>query len=325
MIVPGLFIAAIVVIVTLPVTVVIAALLDVVLRRWGFGTVRIIAFAAWYLFVGVLVQLRGLVMWVLTAFGRNSQTERAMTMQYATVRWWIASMLGGLRVCLGLRLEPDHPELLVGPAIVVARHQSLADVFVPTGLSIMDNGTWVRVVLTSGLVNEPSLDLFGHRTPQYFIERNSSDPRAEVEALVRLAANTDDNTALVIFPEGGLFREDRKEHVLASLEKRDPIQAERGRQLRHLLPPRVAGFSGLLDGAPHADVVIVGHVGFDKLTDPATIWRSVPLDETAKISIRRFDRTEVPSDAEGRRDWLNDRWSEMDEWIHSENTAQDGE
>ena len=320
--VPTMSIAAVIVIMTLPVTLPIAAVLDVILRRWRFGTVRIVAFAAWYLFIGVLVQVHGAVMWVVVAFGRRSQTERAMTMHYATIRWWIACMMGGLRVTLGLRIEPDHPELLVGPSIVLARHQSLADVFVPTGLSIIGNGTWIRVVLAAGLVNEPSLDLFGHRTPQYFIQRNSSDPRSEVVALTRLARHTDENTVLIIFPEGGLFREDRKESVLASLERRDPAQAERGRHLRHLLPPRVAGFAGLLDGAPHADVVIVGHVGYDELTDPLTVWKSVPLRHPAKVSVRRFIRSEVPDGREARRDWLNDRWDEMDEWINSEKTAR---
>jgi 1-acyl-sn-glycerol-3-phosphate acyltransferase len=324
LIVPVTMLFAVIVIMTLPLTIVPAAVIDIVLRRWGFGTVRILLFVAWYLLMAVVIQVYGFVVWVGTAFGTKSQTAWAMRWQYHIVRYWIVQMLAGLRVIVGLRLDVDHPELLVGPSVVAARHHSLADVFVPTGLSIVGNGTWIRVVLTAGLVNEPSIDLFGHRTPQYFIQRSAADMRSEVEALVRLGEHFDDNTAMIIFPEGGLYRPERKEQVIASLEMKDPAQAERGRHLNNLLPPKSTGFSALLDGAPSADVVIVGHHGFEPLTDPVTIWRSVPLTEPAKVKVSRYRRQDVPDDPEGRKDWLNDRWDEMDEWIQSHITTSDG-
>lgn len=311
---PLTVVAAAVVVVTLPLTVLVAAAFDVVLRRWGFGTVRLIAFVAWYLVVSVVVQVVGLVTWLATGFGTRSQTDRAMAMHYWIIVIWITQMRWALRVLLGLRIEVDHPEFAHPPAVIVARHTSLADVFVPTGLAL-DAGAWIRVVLTSGLVYEPSLDLFGHRTPQYFIERGAKDMRREVEALVRLTDHFDERTALVIFPEGGLYRPERMAQVIASLERKDPAQAARGRELRHLLPPKSVGFSALLDGAAGADVVVIGHVGFHQLTDGRTIWRSVPLAEPARVTVRRFARAEIPDDAEGRKQWLNDRWDEMDDWI----------
>ena len=148
---------------------------------------------------------------------------------------------------------------------------------------------------------------------------------SEVAALGRLGGCADDTTAMIIFPEGALFREARRDKVLASLDVRDPDQAERGQRLRHLLPARVAGISALLDGVPDADVVIVGHVGFEQLTDPATIWRSVPLQRPALVTVTRYDRASLPVDIDGRRAWLNDRWDEMDSWIDDNLTATDRE
>jgi len=320
---PGLFVATAVFVLLFPAVVVVAAVVDVVLRRWRFGTVRIVAFALWYLAGAVLVQLFAFGIWLSapSAAGRDSPKSRMRNL--ALINTWIRLMLRGLRLTVKLRIEPDHPEAAGGGAVIAARHQSLADVFLPTGIAIAQGST-LRVVLASGLRREPSLDLFGSRTRQYFLERQSSKMDSELAAISDLAAGSGTETALIIWPEGALVREERRNKVIAALDRRDPEQAIRARALRHLLPAKVAGLSALLDGAPEADVVIVGHVGYEQLTDPATIWRSVPLERPIEVTLRRYPRSEIPSDHNDRKQWLNDRWDEMDEWI-GRNVGTDSE
>jgi len=311
---PGLFVATVVFVLLFPFLVVVAAVVDVGFRRWRFGTVRILAFALWYLLGAVLVQVLAFGIWLSAPFagGRDSPASRVRNL--ALISFWIRLMLRGLRLTVNLRIEADHPEAARGGAVIATRHQSLADVFLPTGIAIGEGST-LRVVLAAGLRREPSLDLFGSRTPQYFLERRSSNMDSELAAISNLAAGSGTETALVIWPEGALVREERRTKVIAALDRRDPEQAERARALRHLLPAKVAGLSALLDGAPEADVVIVGHVGYEQLTDPATIWSCVPLERPIVVTLRRYPRVEIPSGREERKQWLNDRWDEMDDWV----------
>ncbi len=307
-------IGAIVGLTLLPFLLVIALLVDIVFRRWKLTTVRIVIAALVYLWVSVGIQVWGLMVWIATGFGRTMWEESGQRLVYLTIRAWMRSMLFVLRI-LGCKVRYDTATAdLSGRVILIARHESMGDVFVPTWFAD-SAGKRLRVVLTAGLNREPSLDLFGHRSPQFFVKRDATDKRAEVEAMKRFPDASDDNTAFVIWPEGALVRPERRVRVLARLEKERPDLAERAHGLRHLLAPRVAGVSALLDGADDAAVVLVGHTGFDQLTDPRTCWRSVPLDREVELISRRYERSEVPDSLAEREVWLFDRWDEMDDWI----------
>jgi len=311
---PGLLVVTAVFVLVSPVVTIAAVLVDVVFRRRRFGTLRIVAFALWYLLAAVLVQVLAFGIWVGELMETEADSPKTRARNLALIGFWVRLVLRGLRATVNLRIEVDHPEAARGGAVIATRHQSLADVFLPTGIAVAQ-GSVLRVVLAAGLRREPSLELFGTRTPQYFLARQTSDMDSELAAITDLATNTGDETALVIWPEGALVREQRRVKVLAALDRRDPKQAERARALRHLLPAKIAGLSALLDGAPSADVVIVGHVGYEQLTNPATIWRSVPLERPIVVTMRRYPRAEVPDGLDKRKEWLNDRWDEMDRWI----------
>ncbi|MEZ5281796.1 MAG: 1-acyl-sn-glycerol-3-phosphate acyltransferase [Acidimicrobiales bacterium] len=315
--IPGVVLAAVAVVGLFPLLLVIALIVDVVFRRWKLTTVRILLVAVAYLIVCVVVQVWGLMVWIMTGFGRTIFTEHGQRMVNPTIEMWIRVMLRILRL-IGLRIRYDQidPSVFAGRVIVASRHESLADVYVPTWLAAL-GGHRLRVVLAAGLNREPSLDLFGHWSPQFFVRREASDMRSEVVALKRLTEASDENTAFVIFPEGGLVREKRRERILKRLDSERPDLAERARALRHLLAPRIAGTSALLDGAEDAAVVIVGHSGMDQLTDPVTCWRSIPLQRDVDLKVWRFERSEIPDSLAERELWLFDRWAEMDDWIES--------
>ena len=57
----------------------------------------------------------------------------------------------------------------------------------------------------------------------------------------------------------------KRARALERIAERDPERAERLGSLRRLLPPRRAGRRALVEGAPHADVVLAWHTGFDGL------------------------------------------------------------
>jgi hypothetical protein len=84
---------------------------------------------------------------------------------------------------------------------------------------------------------------------------------------------------------------------------------------RHVMPPRPGGVNAFFDGAPDANVIVVGHVGFEPLASIRKLWSVLPLTEPVEVKIWRYDRAEVPEDEEARMAWLYERWRLMDDWI----------
>ena len=84
------------------------------------------------------------------------------------------------------------------------------------------------------------------------------------------------------------------------------------RGLQHLLPPRPAGSGALLAGAPDADVVVLGHIGFEGLDTFGGILAAIPRRKPVQAWLRRFPRSEVPSDDAAFTVWLDEAWLRLD-------------
>jgi hypothetical protein len=82
--------------------------------------------------------------------------------------------------------------------------------------------------------------------------------------------------------------------------------------LRRLLPPRPAGTTALVEGAPHADVILAWHTGFDGLDSFGGMLDRLarPLPPV-RFVMRRVARSEVPPGPEFA-DWLDEQWARMD-------------
>jgi hypothetical protein len=91
-----------------------------------------------------------------------------------------------------------------------------------------------------------------------------------------------------------------------------PELAARAEALQHVLPPRPAGTLALLDGAPHADVVVLGHHGFEQFTSLKAIQRAVPFREPIRVWMWRVSRAQVPATRDERVDWLYEQWLALD-------------
>ncbi len=306
--VPGLGVLAVGLVVTAPVWIPVTLLVDLVTAPRRLPRLRMMAFAvmwAWIELAGVAVA--GL----LWATGRSTRLRPHVRLQH----WWARRVSRALEQTVGLRVVVDHPELLhPGPIVVLARHASLADSLVSARL-LLDEGFVPRYVLKRELALDPCLDIVGHRLPNHFLDRSASDSGPELAALTALATGMGPEDATVIFPEGTRANDAKRARGLARIAERDPARAERLSALRRLMPVRLAGTRAILAGAPTADVVMLGHVGFEGLDSFGGALRRVPLRHPVEVTVRRISREQVPSDPDALVGWLDGHWLDLDTWV----------
>ena len=205
--------------------------------------------------------------------------------------------------------------------IVISRHRSLLDAVLPASI-IGQAGLMARYTLKEDLRWEPNIDLVGHAIPHRFVTRAPENLDAELARIRELGSFIGPDSAGLIFPEGTFFTERRKEQVVTSLERRDPKHAESARRMRYLLPPRPGGTLALLEGAPDADVVIMGHVGFEPFGTLTEILQNLGGQNQVTMKAWRYPRSQIPADQSDQIDWLFERWLELDEWIAQEHGAR---
>jgi hypothetical protein len=125
----------------------------------------------------------------------------------------------------------------------------------------------------------------------------------------------------VIFPEGGNFSRDRRARAIERLERDGRTEtAALARELRHVTAPRPGGSLAAIAGAPAADVVVMGHVGFPN--GLRELWRLLPARQTVEVRMWHFPAAELPAGHEERIAWLFDRWRDLDAWIEERATRR---
>lgn len=304
--VPGLFFAALVLLVTLPLWLVVGALSDVVRGRFRLPTVRLLAFGlcwAWLESAGVAIA--GLL-WI-TGRGKSQPTH------YWLMRWWAARLMGALQLTTGIKVAQVDAECLSpGPIVLLCRHASLADSLVSAWVSTTHLGMQPRYVLKRELLADPCLDIVGNRVPNYFLDRKANDSASELDAVRHLSAGMTAKQLAVIFPEGTRASERKRARALVKIAETDPERASRMAALQHLLPVRPAGSAALIEGCPEADVVIGWHVGFEGLDTFGGILRHLTRSpRPIRFCTRRIARADVPTGDAFTR-WLDDEWVATD-------------
>lgn len=313
---PTMVASALAYVVTAPVVAPIAALADLVtgprrrrhLRAWAFTGAYL-----WYEIAGLT--LLGAV-WVASGFGLLSQKRWFHDAHHALQRWWVAGLATAMTRIFSIDLQVSGTaEASPAPAVVVARHISLGDALLPTYLIAVPHRLALLHTFKQDLAWDPCLDLVGHRLPHHFVDRAPRDREEELAPIRELGSRADERTSVAIFPEGTFRTSERFARALRRLEESDPVAAETARRLRYLLPPRPAGTFALLEGAPDADLVVLGHTGFEPFSSLAHTWRNIPFRMPVHASIRRIPRSEVPDEPKAFARYLLDVWLEMDEWI----------
>ncbi|MDO8391912.1 MAG: 1-acyl-sn-glycerol-3-phosphate acyltransferase [Actinomycetota bacterium] len=308
--IPALFLAAIILTITIPLWVLLAAVFDLARGRFRLPTVRLLSFGVCWAWLEVCGVTAAFGLWCA---GR-SRNHRA---QYALQRWWAARLMGALRVTTGIAVEAAEASALSpGPTIMLCRHASLADSLVSAWVVTSQVRMNPRYVLKRELLVDPCLDVVGNRLPNHFLDRGADDSSAELAALRELAAGLRADEVGIIFPEGTRAASHKRERALAKIGERDPQRAATLAPLQHLLPPRPAGAAALLAGCPTADVVVAWHVGFDGLDTFGGILRhlsSRPLP--VQFHAIRVRREQVPA-GEGFTAWLDHQWLQADAAVH---------
>jgi len=314
--VPVMLLGALVVTALLPALVVLALLVDVVrfaTRRVPFMTIRMLG-VLWVYLIGeaLAITVFGLA-WLLAWGPRRREWLESST--WYVQQAWAGSIIAATRLLLGLSVHVEGDDVVEpGPVIVLVRHASILDNLLPSVFIAWPHKVRLRYLLKRELLSDPGLDIGGKRLPNYFVRRGTG-AEIERENVRLLAEGLGPDEGMLIFPEGTRFTEERRAAMVAKIAERDPALAARAEQIRHLLPPKVGGVLAILEGAPDADILVVGHTGFDGLRRMSEIWDGVLVGREIRVRIRRIPRADVPRDADARVAWLFDTWLELDGWI----------
>ena len=253
--------------------------------------------------------------WVSSGFGTNR--ARLIRLSYKLQLGWGNLLWESVRVIFRLRIQIDGLDVgRPGPILILARHASIIDNVLPFQLFSRAHGMTLRYVIKKELLMDPALDIAGSWIPNHFVDRQATDPDAEIKALRRLGTGLTENDGLLIFPEGTRFTKERQERALASLQKKNPRFYKHVAGLRHLMPPHPGGALALLE-ASAADVVLVAHHGFDGFAQVKDIWAGGMVGQLVTVKIKRVPFSEIPEGRGHRTEWLFKVWQEMDDWISS--------
>lgn len=280
-------------------------------------TVRLLGMGLNYLVITMLGLLAGFGLWIATGFGLAIRSSPSQRSHHRVQLAWTRAVFAAVQRWLGARVVIDDAHLAgPGPVVVLARHASFFDAVVPT-VVIGDASASVRLrhVLKSGLRWEPCLDLFGSRLPNVFVNRGEGRSASTLQEVRDLASDLGSDAA-VIFPEGTFRTARTADAILETFREEQPERAERLR-LRHLLPPRPGGVLALLDGAPEADVVIIGHTGFEQFGSFRAIVANTPFRTPVHIRAWRMSRSVLDADPAPRLAVIDREWQRLDDWIES--------
>ncbi len=280
-----------------------------------FRLIRMSLMVTWYLIMECFGVFVALVLWVSTCGGYFVRAQWSQHTHGRVQYVWTTSILFGVRVFLGGHVVyPNCSDLQDGPFIIVAQHRSFFDATIPSVLTGMAGGDVIlRHILKSDLLISPSLDMFGHRLPNYFVTRNSGNREKELKSIQALSQDLGSD-ACVIFPEGTFYSSKRFEKALSHIRKTDPGRLGRVQGLQHVLPIHSGGLQSLIETAPEADLVFIGHHGFEAFGSFREILQNIPFLTPIHIYIKRVSNTDIPTDESQRLKFLDEKWLEIDQW-----------
>jgi len=193
------------------------------------------------------------------------------------------------------------------PIIVFSRHAGPGDSLLLVHHLLSVCGRRPRLVMKAALQLDPSLDVLANRLPNAFIQHRhkkriakdgtkdgtkggtkdgtkggtkgqeaaGAEPRRHTDQIKRLAAGLDENSALVIFPEGANWTPLRWRRAIARLRRRGlKSLAERAAAMPNVLAPRTRGALAAMAACPDADVIFVAHAGLDRLVSVRDVCRA---------------------------------------------------
>ncbi len=325
MIAPTVMVGVIAALLAMPVALLVAGALSPLLPgRWR--PLRFFWFLAVYAAAELVMLAALFVLWVATGFGAAIDRPWSQRAHYQLVRLFLDLLYYEATRVLGVRVTVEGPSPDVGPGhpiVVLSRHAGAGDSFLLIRLLLSTYSREPRIVLKDTLQWDPAIDTALNRLPNRFITPNPGRTGAVVEQRIEeLAGRLDANDALVIFPEGGNFSKTRRRLAIDRLRHKGlTAEAEQAERLRHVLPPRPGGTAAAFRAARDADAVLVAHAGLEHLSSLGDLWRWLPMDSEVRLRWWRVPAAEVPREAAGVAEWLDDWWARIDDWIHENQLA----
>jgi len=310
------YVGFILMIATLPIWLPVALVVDA-FRRVHLSTTRAFCFVLLYLFFQAWGLVALFLIWLFCGWHYDRFMKKMFWIEFFWGYW-----LGhaGIRL-FGMKMHLDD-QYTWGkrPAIVLVRHASITDTFVPLIFACALHDQWLRYVMKRELEWDPCLDLAVNRMPHLFVVRGSRDSEKEVEAIGHLMDGVDAKGGIIIFPEGTRYTPAKRERILKKLRELGDMDvlawAER---YRHVLPPRTAGPLALFDRAveANADIVFCAHTGLERSSSFKDSFNGSMVGTEVYIRFWAEPASALPPDEDGRKTWLFEQWKKVDDYIES--------
>ena len=288
------------------------------LRKRPFPTVRLLAYGLRWLAIESGGILRAAFLWLRFAPMKQLISKNSLRAHSKLQHWWTSSLIGGARFFLGLKFRLDGREFLEagGPIVVLARHGSQGDALLVAAV-LAEAGLRPRFVVKRQLLWDPCLDIVGHRIPNYFVDRDASDNRIEIENIGKLAGDLSQDEAVVIFPEGTRFSQAKLERAVDALSISAPERVASARRLHSVLPVRTPGLLAILNNAVTTDLVLLNHVGVTDFRNLHDLWVNIPFPAPLHFNAERLVRSELPAVTEPEIliETIDELWEKFDQWV----------
>ncbi|MEW6077922.1 MAG: lysophospholipid acyltransferase family protein [Thermodesulfobacteriota bacterium] len=285
-------------------------------HRAALPRTRCVLFFTLYLNCEMLGLAGAFLSWIISGAFMGLGRERFIRQNaWLQARWAHALLHSSLKIfSMSIRVEGIECAF-PGPIILLIRHASTADTVLASVLIANTHRMLLRFVLKRELLWDPCLDVVGNRLPNVFVDRSGQHTERELSCIRELATGMGQRDGVLIYPEGTRFYPRKLETIRAKLSATEqPEIMSRVNAMRNVLPPRMGGFSAAVEGAPEADIVICAHTGFEAAVNFRQFWRGDLIGKTVHVNFRRIAAREIPGDHPKRKEWLLDRWLEVDRW-----------
>lgn len=312
---PIVFVGSAIVTVLSPLLHLLLAMIDIVDRKsWRFSRVGGLAIALCVTeFVGLSMAF---LLWVASGFGLTLNRPLFRRAHNRAFGWWLELMTRALRFYLGFEFEIPVQERVDGPVVTFARHAGPGDSFLLARVVIRDYHRQLRMLGTTKLLWDPFIDHLLRRMPYYFCDQNPRDATSHLASISDMCTTMDDDSVLIIFPEGENWTPRRWDAAIDRLEQRGQHdRAERAAAMKNVLAPRTAGAIAALSARHDMSVVFVAHVGLEDLISLGEIWRKVPLRRRVTGTYWSVAPDQIPDDPAEISNWMFDQWEAVDRWI----------
>ncbi|MEO6026983.1 MAG: 1-acyl-sn-glycerol-3-phosphate acyltransferase [Candidatus Binatia bacterium] len=314
---PSLVLIASLWLLLLPLTLVVAAVADLV-RGGPWPVLRCAAYLTLYLVSEVVGVLASFALWLGSGVWAGAPRAPYLRRNTALQAAWATALYRGAERLFALRTVVEGDDAIVpGPILVLIRHISQADTLLPVVCITRRHGLALRFVLKSELLWDPCLDIVGHRLPNVFVQRGSGEGTREIAGVRRLMDDLGPQDGVVIYPEGTRFTPSKRLRALEKLATHTtPDLLARAQRLTRVLPPHVGGPLGLLANNHGADVVICAHTGFEAAGSPSDLLGGALVGRTVHVRFWRVPYAEIPTTREARATWLYAQWQRIDDWLN---------